>query len=281
VLFLKDLKDLGEITNELLKCKPESLESYDDHTLDVALKFLPDIARVMIKGGTNIFSLGIQFLPEFLMVLTGGKPKLVLLAEFTSDNEQELEKKLKSAYESVKRFPGQKRITRSEAEAAKYWVMRRESFNLLRHRIHDRQTAPFIDDIVVRPEQLPEFLPRLNKILDPYGKKVIYTIAGHVGNGNFHIIPLMNLNDEGARAIIPKLSEEVYRLVAEFKGSITAEHNDGLIRTPYLNMMYSDKVLELFSEVKRIFDPDGILNPRKKVNGSLDFAFSHIKRPKS
>lgn len=280
VMFLKDLAPVGDITNTILKLGPESFESYDDHTLDVALKFLPDVVKVMMKSGTNIFSLGLQFLPEFWMVATGGKPKLVMLAEFTADDEAELERKMQEAHAAVKKFPIRTHVTHTKEEADKYWTMRRESFNLLRHRIHDRQTAPFIDDIVVLPEQLPEFLPRLNTILDQYKKEVIYTIAGHVGNGNFHIIPLMNLNDEGARKIIPKLSDEVYALVEEFRGSITAEHNDGLIRTPYLRVMYSEDVLRLFAETKNIFDPDGILNPGKKVGGNLEYAFSHIKRPK-
>jgi len=47
-------------------------------------------------------------------------------------------------------------------------------------------TAPFIDDIIVTPQKLPEFLPKLNAILAPY-KNIVYTIAGHAGNGNFHI----------------------------------------------------------------------------------------------
>jgi FAD/FMN-containing dehydrogenase len=128
----------------------------------------------------------------------------------------------------------------------------------------------------VKPEYLPEFLPKINAILDKYKKDLIYTIAGHPGNGNFHIIPLMNLKDERVRALIPTISEEVYKLVFEYKGSITAEHNDGLIRTPYLEEMYGSKIIELFKEVKNIFDPLNIFNPGKKVGGSLDYSEKHI-----
>ena len=91
----------------------------------------------------------------------------------------------------------------------------------------------------------------MNAILDKYKKDLIYTIAGHPGNGNFHIIPLMNLKDERVKALIPVISEEVYQFVFKYHGSITAEHNDGLIRTPYLEEMYGPKIEELFIETKR------------------------------
>ena len=159
--------------------------------------------------------------------------------------------------------------------------MRRESFNLLRKRIKNKQTAPFIDDIIVRPEYLSDFLPRLGAILEPYSEKLIYTIAGHIGNGNFHIIPLMNLDDSETKKIISELMEKVYTLVLTFHGSITAEHNDGLIRSPYLKKMYGERVYELFEGVKKIFDPENIFNPGKKVGSSMEYALSKIKsKPK-
>ncbi|MBI2574219.1 MAG: FAD-binding oxidoreductase, partial [Candidatus Wildermuthbacteria bacterium] len=136
-------------------------------------------------------------------------------------------------------------------------------------------TAPFIDDIIVRPETLPEFLPALQTILSQY-PQLIYTVAGHVGDGNFHIIPLMDLSRPFSGNMIAEISQKVYDLVLKFKGSITAEHNDGLIRTPFLKQMYGEKICGLFQEVKHIFDPHNIFNPGKKVNGSLQYALEHI-----
>ena len=68
----------------------------------------------------------------------------------------------------------------------------------------------------------------------------------------------------------------MYKLVFSFGGSTTGEHNDGLIRTPFLKMMYGDKVYKLFEETKYIFDPQYIFNPGKKVGSSLDYAMAHI-----
>lgn len=80
------------------------------------------------------------------------------------------------------------------------------------------------------------------------------------------------------RALIPALSEEVYRLVSEFGGSYTAEHNDGLVRSSYLERMYGAEVYRLFEEAKNIFDPEHIFNPRKKVGADLGYALRHIQK---
>ena len=60
---------------------------------------------------------------------------------------------------------------------------------------------------------------------------------------------------------------------------MTAEHNDGLIRSPYLKQMYGEEVYKLFEKVKRIFDPDNIFNPGKKVGASLEYALEHLRHP--
>jgi FAD/FMN-containing dehydrogenase len=88
----------------------------------------------------------------------------------------------------------------------------------------------------------------------------------------------MDLSKEDQRKIIPQLADRVYDLVLKYKGSITAEHNDGLIRSPYLEKQYGTEVVKLFEEVKHIFDPQNIFNPGKKVGSSLEYAMRHIKK---
>ncbi len=271
VIFLKDTKILPTLINHVLAFKPESFESYDDHMFKIAMKLLPDLIK---KLGGNAIILGLKFIPELWMTLTGGIPKLVMMAEFTADTPEEAEKKAMEAEKSLNEFNLKTEVTKTERSAQKYWVIRRESFNMLRHHIHGMRTAPFIDDLIVSPDKLPEFFPRLYAILDKY--KIMYTVAGHMGDGNFHIIPLMDLSKPGQKEIINELAHKVYDLIAEFKGSITAEHNDGLIRTPYLEKMYGKKVVKLFEETKKIFDPKNIFNPGKKVGGSLAYAMAHV-----
>jgi FAD/FMN-containing dehydrogenase len=86
----------------------------------------------------------------------------------------------------------------TEAKARKFWIMRRESFNLLRKTVRNKHTAPFMDDLVVPPEVLPDFLPAIRKIINKYD--LLATVAGHMGDGNFHIIPLMNIENESEKA---------------------------------------------------------------------------------
>ncbi len=272
VVFLKNLDNLVDIVQKVLALKPETFESYDDYTLKLAIRFLPDLIRILKPK--NILKMGWQFLPEFWMTLTGGFPKLVLLAECTGKTHEESYNKAQNAFSQIKAAGVKTHLIKNEQEANKYWVIRRESFSLLRKHVKNKHTAPFIDDIIVRPEFLPEFLPKLNKLIQKY--KLTYTIAGHVGNGNFHIIPLMDFKDPKTAQIIPKLSDEVYNLVLSYHGSITAEHNDGLIRSPYLKQMYGPKIYKLFEETKKIFDPQNIFNPGKKVDSSLEYSMQHI-----
>ncbi|KKS04385.1 MAG: FAD/FMN-dependent dehydrogenase [Candidatus Nomurabacteria bacterium GW2011_GWA2_41_25] len=274
VIFMKDTEMLGRLVDEILMLNPETLETYDDKTMKLAVRFFPDFLKN--KGFLGMAKFMWSFLPEFWMMITGGFPKLILLAEFAGDDEAEVHKKCEALKSKLKIFnPDVKsgsrlkasglkvHITRNETEANKYWDIRRESFALLRKHVQGMRTAPFIDDIIVRPEFLPKFLPELNNILSKYD--LTYTLAGHAGDGNFHIIPLMDFKRPDTAKIIIELGESVYDLVIKYHGSITAEHNDGLIRTPYLRKMYGDRIVLIFEEIKKIFDSKNIFNPGKKV----------------
>lgn len=273
VVFLTDLQQLGETAAHIMEFKPESFESYDDQTLKVAFKYLPQLMKQM---GGNLITLGFQFIPEMIAVLESGIPKLVLMAEFTADTDEEALRMATEAQASIKDLHEKSRVTRTEQDEKKYWTIRRESFNMLRKHVHGVRTAPFIDDFVVPPQKLQEFLPRLYAVLGEYKKDLTYTVAGHVGDGNLHIIPLMDFHQEKARTIIEDLSVKVYELVHEFNGSITGEHNDGIIRTPFVKMQYGEEVYGLLEKTKKIWDPKGIFNPGKKVGGTLGYAFKHI-----
>ncbi len=274
VIFLRDTAYLADVVKHVMRYYPESFESYDDHTLKIALRGLPHMMKQM--GTANLFTLLLSFRPEMQLIASGGLPKLILLAEFTGKRLAEIEQRAKAAQAGLHALGLKTRLARSAAEVKKYWTIRRESFNLLRRGMGDMRTAPFIDDIVVDVNLLPVFLPRLDQILAEYN--ITYTIAGHVGDGNFHIIPLLNLKYEEQRAIIPELAKKVYELVFSFDGSMSGEHNDGLIRSPFLKEMYGDKIYDLFVQTKNIFDPASIFNPGKKVGASWDYAMQHIIR---
>lgn len=263
VLFLKDLKNLGSILNEILKHNPTTIESFDDKTFKLAMRYFGEFVKK--NGLWDSIKFSFSFWPEFLMLL-GGVPKMMLLVECWADDQYETNQMANNILKSVKQFNINGRITRNATENEKYWKMRRESFSLLRKHSGSLRTVPFIDDIIVPPETLPEFLPKLDALIKPYKGKMIYTIAGHAANGNFHIIPLMDFNDPELPKIINELSQSVYDLVVKYNGSITAEHNDGIIRTPFLQTQFGPKMIKIFEEIKNSFDPKGIFNPHKKVN---------------
>ncbi|MEK7177149.1 MAG: FAD-binding oxidoreductase [Patescibacteria group bacterium] len=274
VVFLSDLGKLPEIVKRVRKFDPESFESYDDHTFKLAAKYGYEFIKNM--GLRQAISLAFAFIPEVWMAITGGIPKLVLLAEFAEDTDEEAQKKAHQARETLKDLSVSTQIALGSMEK-KYWKIRRESFALLRKHVHGLHAAPFIDDIVVHPDDYPKFLPELATLLSQYD--IMHTIAGHIGDANFHIIPLIDLGRPEHRKAVMELTPKVYTLVAKYKGSITGEHGDGIIRTPYLNLMYSTEILKLFAETKNIFDPQNIFNPGKKVGGTIADIEKFMTRP--
>ena len=272
VTFMKDLAPLGEIINVVLQQKPATFESFDDHTLWLSIKFLPYFAKTL--GVMGVIKLMFSLLPDGLMLLRG-IPKLILMIEFDGDTQEEVEEKINHMRTILKPYHMAMERDPDEASSEKFWIMRRESFNLLRKKVRDKHTAPFIDDLVVPPRYLPEFLPQLRRIIKKYG--LLATIAGHMGDGNFHIIPLMKIEERKERAKLRPAMKEVNELVLRYKGSLSGEHNDGLVRGPWLGQMYGPEVLAIFREAKDIFDPDGIFNPHKKANADWDFSMAHVR----
>jgi len=272
---LPNLSQLDDVVNEVLKHQPESFECFDNQTIKFAHKYIPDFSEDFKKHNSDPMQL--KLLPSFLRDLFKRLPALVMIAEFTGDTEEEVMKQANGAKAALTKFTKIKTNVVSSKDDGKYWILRRDSFNILRnHSSKDLRTAPFIDDIVVKPENLPLFLPKLQKTLAPYKNKIIYTIAGHIGNGNFHIIPLMNMNKPEIRALVPEISEKVFSLVFEFGGSMAAEHNDGLVRGPFLKKMYGEKVFHIMQTVKKIFDPNRIFNPHKKVDATFEYSYAHM-----
>lgn len=274
VCYMHTMDNLGEVIPAVLAHKPASFESFDDNTLWLSFKFF--FLFITKLGLWTWIKTALQLLPDGLMILKG-VPKLILLIEFTGATPEEVKKKVHEAKLDLKRFGfTYMEEDGTEAKSRKFWLMRRESFNLLRKKIKDKHTAPFIDDFVVPPERLTEFLPQLRAIIVKY--KLFATIAGHMGDGNFHVIPLMKIEDPTERAKFKPAMTEVNNLVISYGGSVSGEHGDGLIRGPWLEQMYSPSVLGYMKEIKQLYDPQNIFNPHKKTDATWDFSFSHIRQ---
>ena len=72
--------------------------------------------------------------------------------------------------------------------------------------------------------------------------------------------------------------KEVNNLVLKYGGSVSGEHNDGMVRGPWLEAQYGKEIVDIFRETKTIFDPDNIFNPHKKTDATWDFSFNHIRK---
>lgn len=277
VMFLRDIDHLGDIINKVLEYKPATFESFDDVTLWLSIRFMPSFLKMI--GPVRFIKLLLNLIPDGFMLLNG-VPKLILMVEFNGETRDEVRQKIKQLHKDLHVKHSYYEISATEEDpteerSEKYWLMRRQSFQLLREKVKDKHTAPFIDDLVVRPEYLLEFLPKMRAIIKKY--KLFATIAGHMGDGNFHIIPLMKIEDPQERAKLMPAMKETNELVLGYHGVLSGEHNDGMIRGPWLERAYGKEVYELFRQAKTIFDPTDLFNPHKKAEATWDFSLSHIR----
>ncbi|HSX19468.1 MAG TPA: FAD-binding oxidoreductase [Candidatus Saccharimonadales bacterium] len=266
--FMQNYDHLPEIVDTVLWHKPDCFESFDHYTFDLALKYVTGFSRILKLSEDETIRV---FHPEFARREKDGTPELTLLVEYEDDDVENIRKNLSKLAEELKKFDNlETYTTHNELEREKYWAMRRESFGLLKSQVKGKYAAPFIDDIVVSVEKLPEFFPKLYKLLND--SKLMYTVAGHIGNGNFHIIPLVEMEKKGVSEKIYEMMDKVFELVWHYNGSDSGEHNDGLVRAPYLKRQFGEKIYEIFEEIKRAFDPMDIFNPHKKLNVTKQYA---------
>jgi FAD/FMN-containing dehydrogenase len=280
VFFLKDIDRLGDVINSVLAYRPATFEGFDDQTMILFFKLMPSLLKDM--GFKQFARLMISLIPQAFMVLRG-YPKLILMVEFDGETHEDVRDKIKRLHKdlNLKNRQFHYHITAeedddTEAKSEKFWLMRRKSFQLLRSKVKDKHTAPFIDDFIVPPPCLPEFLPKLQKIIRKY--KLFATIAGHMGDGNFHVIPLMEIEKISERKKLLPAMKEVNELVLKYGGSLSGEHNDGLVRGPWLEQQFGHKMIAIFREAKHIMDPQGMFNPHKKANADWNYSYNHIRQ---
>ena len=129
------------------------------------------------------------------------------------------------------------------------------------------RSIAFVEDTAVDPARLQEYTRRFRGILEARGLRAGF--YGHASAGCLHIRPFMDLRRPGQIETMRAVAQEVASLVAEFGGMNSSEHGDGLVRAEFSRRLFGDALYEAMREVKRIFDPDGRLNPGKKVDSPL------------
>ncbi|MBY0230894.1 MAG: 4Fe-4S dicluster domain-containing protein, partial [Gemmataceae bacterium] len=145
------------------------------------------------------------------------------------------------------------------------WNLRRASMPLLYGMKGDRKPITFVEDCAVAPQRLPAFAAEFRSILRRHGTDGSF--YGHASVGCLHIRPLINLKDADDVARMRAITEEVTSLVLEHEGSLSGEHGDGLARSEWNAKMFGPAIYQAFIDLKKAFDPHGVMNPGKIVAG--------------
>lgn len=270
--YLPSIKHLGEIIRTVMTHEPATFEGFDSVTFNLGIKYFKTFRRQL---GTREYLRQQAHLTKSVARFKGHLPNMLLMVGVDGNSQQEVLDKISALHDDLKKYKIRMDIASDEATSAPFWQIRRASLSLLRNQVHGRYASPFIDDMTVQPQYLPKFIPEVRKIIRKY--KLPATIQGHFGDGNFHIIPLMDIAGTKDQAKLEPVMRELIPIVLKYGGTMAGEHNDGMVRGPWLPAMFGQEVYSIFREVKEIFDPAYIFNPHKKTDASWEFSMSHVR----
>jgi len=246
VIMFGDLLESLAATPVILEHKPSAVEVMDKSILDYTRQnaTLDRIRNTFIEGD----------------------PAATLCVEFYGDRKEDLPPRLKALEDDLRsrKLGYAYRSETDPASQAKIWSLRENSLGLSMAMKGDAKSISFVEDTAVAPEKLRDYIDRFLEIIHRHGTTA--GIYAHASVGCLHVRPVINLKTgEGIRKF-ETMAHEVADLVLEFGGSLSAEHGDGLTRSPFNQQMFGPVLYEAFRQVKRTFDPDGILNPGKIVD---------------
>ena len=201
-----------------------------------------------------------------LMGFVEGKPDALLVVEFTGDSEAELVAKLDALEADMERKGlGYACVNMLEAASqANVWGLRSAGLGLLMSTKGDSKPLPYVEDTAVDPQRLGEYVRRFDEIVKAHGTTAGY--YGHASVGCLHIRPLVNLKvGEGVDKMVA-IASDISDLVLEYGGSLSGEHGDGIVRGNWTEKMFGPNLYQAFRQVKRAFDPQGIMNPGKIID---------------
>jgi len=270
--YLPTVKRLGNIIATVMEHQPATFEGFDDITFNLGIRYFKTFRRQL---GTKEYLRQQAQLSRSVAKFKGHLPNIVLMIGFDGNSQQEVFDKISALHDDLKKYKIRMDIESDEAAGAPFWQIRRASLGLLKNQISGHDASPFIDDMAVRPQYLAQFIPELRKIIRKY--KLPATIQGHFGDGNFHIIPLLDMGSAKDKAMLEPVMRELIPIVLKYGGTMAGEHNDGMVRGPWLPAVFGQDMYSIFRQVKEIFDPHYIFNPRKKTDASWEFSMSHIR----
>ena len=188
-----------------------------------------------------------------------GNPKAVLVVEWSGT-----EKELDEIFEELDDLAGEAGALvatplRTKEQMGQTVRLRKSTLPLLLGTSDKEKPVAFVEDAAVPPDRLEEFVERFEEIVEKNGTWACF--YGHASVGCLHVRPALDTSDPEGVSRMRRVAEEVADLVVECGGSISGEHGDGLSRSEFVEKMYGAEILRAFADVKRLFDPDGMMNP--------------------
>lgn len=250
VISAQRLEDIPVIVKEIFNHNPEAIETFDTFTFAKA--------RQHLKEHT-----------DRLIPYVDPDARLFILAEFSEASEEMTLERAQNCLLSLNNYGYKVRQVTNLADIESIWEVRRNSFLLMRdHNPEGFRAVPCIEDVIVPVDGLTEFITELNSILVRRG--INYGFHGHIGEGSLRIVPVFDTKSPNLVADITGLMEEVFALIKRLKGNISADHSDGIIRSPFIREFYGEDLYSAFVEIKKIYDPYNLFNPGKKVGATID-----------
>ncbi len=194
----------------------------------------------------------------------------VLLVEFEGSSNTEVRNRMLQITDRVrrkKRLAFQALQTQDRTEMEWYGRLAKKVVPTLYRMKGPSRPIPFVEDLAVPPKALADFLVRMQNVLKQH--EVIASLFGHAGHGQLHIRPFLDLANPADAAKLAPLAADLYREVLAVGGTISGEHAAGLSRSAFIRQQYGP-LADVFVDVKRIFDPQNLLNPGKVVNADPD-----------
>jgi FAD/FMN-containing dehydrogenase/Fe-S oxidoreductase len=226
----------------------------------IALKFKPSAVemmdnRILELTEENLSQRNNRFFLE-------GKPGAIVIVEFARDNPEDIDilaaamiSELKSAGYGYA-YP----IIKGK-EISKVWELRKAGLGILANMKGDPKPVAIIEDAALNVEQLPDYIDDIEKMLAYHGKEAVF--HAHIGTGELHLRPILNLKDQADVDLFRTIGLETAKLVRKYRGSLSGEHGDGRLRGEFISLMLGEHNYNLLKEIKKCWDPKGILNPGK------------------
>ncbi|MDA8228573.1 MAG: FAD-binding protein [Desulfitobacterium hafniense] len=270
---------LGVFTKIILKLipKPEAkktiLSIYPK--LDGAADTVPEIInRGIIPASLEIMDdVAINCVETHLHLGLPKDAEAILLIEVDGDREA-VERQGQVVAEICKSNGAMEvKVAKDDKEAEELWVARRA----VSAAILQLNPTKVSEDATVPRTAIPEMIRRLRKISQKYNLPL--PVYGHAGDGNLHPNIVCNKRDPEEMERVEQAVREIFEATIELGGTLTGEHGIGLMKAPFVNLQFSPEEIQYFREIKKVFDPQNILNPGKIFGGEEhEGLFSAAKR---